>query len=157
MRNGPTRFQKMPGQAARSQRLGEAQAVARPRLVARSFPGHWLPVCRALGTPQRTPPRHGLALKQLLPESEGAGHRAEQGLPVSSHELGGEAAQTGYLLGWGLKDSVRWWPQGLERTLGAGHSRQRAGDLGRPGAPQTCHGVTSPGLGTCGLVSSCGR
>lgn len=98
MRNGSTRFQKVPGQAARGQRLGEAQAVAGPRLVAHSFPGALAACVPSTGDPP-DPPRHGLAVEQLLPVSEGAGHQAEQGLPVSSHELGGSAAPTGHLLG----------------------------------------------------------
>lgn len=45
---------------------------------------------------------------------------------MSSHELGGEAALTGHLLGWGLKGSVRWRPQVWKGHSGRGTAWARS-------------------------------
>lgn len=45
---------------------------------------------------------------------------------MSSHELGGEAALTGHLLGWGLKGSVRWRPQVWKGHSGRGTAGARS-------------------------------
>lgn len=100
---------------------GRGQAAS-----GRSFLPRALAACvPSTGDPPRTPLDTAWPSSSSYLRLRGLDTEPSRGC-MSSHELGGEAALTGHLLGWGLKGSVRWRPQVWKGHSGRGTAGARS-------------------------------